>query len=199
MKLPIGGRSEGSREGRSLGWVISAALAAVLLLPGCGVVVTNVALFFALSTEEDEIQEIPVITGVYPPTGPVEGGSQVTVYGYLFKPGCEVLFDGSHATEIVVLDAGSLSCKVPPMGSNRRAAVTVRNTDGFAGTTANAYSYWWDADWLRRWTFQITGSSAGVLADYQVRIIVPYDGEMKTDFSDLRFTQLEGGTETPVP
>ncbi|MHC4779328.1 MAG: IPT/TIG domain-containing protein [Planctomycetota bacterium] len=172
---------------------------AALLLPGCGMVITNVALFFALSTEEDEIQEVPLVSGVFPHTGPVEGGTQVTLYGALFKADAVVLFDGVPATAVTVTSSETLTCTTPPMASNRSVEVAVRNTDGFTGSLSNGFSYWWDGDWPRRWTFNVTGSTTGVLTDFQVRIVVPYDGEMKTDFSDLRLTQLEGGTEVLIP
>jgi hypothetical protein len=48
---------------------------------------------------------------------------------------------------------------------------------------------WWNDDWNYRRPVQIdnTSYSSEDLTDYQILVDVTYDGDMKTDFSDLRF------------
>jgi hypothetical protein len=54
-------------------------------------------------------------------------------------------------------------------------------------------------NWLSGWSYRrpITISNIGnnnALTDYQVKIDIPYDSDMKSDFSDLRFTKSDGTT-----
>jgi len=49
-------------------------------------------------------------------------------------------------------------------------------------------SSWWNTDWKCRRPITIQENSGNNLIDYQVAINITYDSDMKTDFSDLRFT-----------
>jgi len=55
---------------------------------------------------------------------------------------------------------------------------------------------WYHPSWSRRSPVTVSGSTA-VLVNYQVKITVPYDSDMKSDFSDLRFTAGDGVTLVP--
>jgi hypothetical protein len=70
----------------------------------------------------------------------------------------------------------ALSAQLPVIGKNVGASTT-----------------WWDSDWSRRAPVVITDTSGSGLTDYQVKVVVPYDFDMKSDFSDVRF--LDGATE----
>jgi hypothetical protein len=57
---------------------------------------------------------------------------------------------------------------------------------------------WYDLSWTRRRPITIgNGFNPSVLVDYQVKINIDYDSDMKTDFSDLRFTSSDGVTLVP--
>lgn len=53
---------------------------------------------------------------------------------------------------------------------------------------------WYNSSWLKRKAITLTGGASGAIALYQVKLNVVYDSDMKSDFSDLRFTKLDGTT-----
>lgn len=55
----------------------------------------------------------PSISSVSPNTGPVNGGTQVTITGTGFRPGCVVEFGGKPAAVLSVTST-SLVCVTPP-------------------------------------------------------------------------------------
>jgi hypothetical protein len=50
-----------------------------------------------------------------------------------------------------------------------------------------ASSDWWDTSWANRAKIWIKNRTTTVLDNYQVKISIPYDNRMRTDFGDLRF------------
>ncbi|HDI12879.1 MAG TPA: DUF2341 domain-containing protein, partial [Hadesarchaea archaeon] len=56
--------------------------------------------------------------------------------------------------------------------------------------TAKADPDWWDSNWQYRRPITITGEHP---ENYQIKIVIPYDSDMKSDYSDLRFTENETG------
>ena len=82
----------------------------------------------------------PQITTVTPATGPVAGGTPVTIIGSSFAPsGVRVLFDGAEAASPMVSD-GEISCILPAHAAGA-VDVTVVNPDGVSGTLAGAFTY----------------------------------------------------------
>jgi hypothetical protein len=57
---------------------------------------------------------------------------------------------------------------------------------------------WWNMDWNYKKIITITEQSGNTLTDYQLKLVVPYDADMQSDFDDLRFTYYDGATETPI-
>jgi hypothetical protein len=57
-------------------------------------------------------------------------------------------------------------------------------------------SDWYQASWIRRKPVVINNAGAG-LNDYQVRVDVIYDDDMRPDFDDIRFTDTDGLTLLP--
>lgn len=53
---------------------------------------------------------------------------------------------------------------------------------------------WYNASWLKRKKITLTGGASGAQTDYQIKLTVAYDSDMKSDFSDLRFTKADGTT-----
>ncbi len=141
-----------------------------------------------------------VVTGVSPDSGPSAGGTHVHVYGFGFKDGIAVDFDGIPASQITRLTSSELTC-VTPAGATGPAHVSARNPGGQIGTLANAFTYtdWFGQDWPCRREISVSGSAAGDQTDYQVKVVLAYDSDMKPDFSDLRFVQEIGYVGTQVP
>lgn len=53
---------------------------------------------------------------------------------------------------------------------------------------------WYNSSWLKRKAITNTGGASGAQTDYQMKYTVTYDSDMKSDFSDLRFTKADGTT-----
>ncbi|MBI2120828.1 MAG: DUF2341 domain-containing protein, partial [Parcubacteria group bacterium] len=66
-----------------------------------------------------------------------------------------------------------------------------RNDDGAEGAPASS---WYDQNWSRRKKVRITNGTASSLTNMQVKLSVPYDADMQSDFDDLRFTDSTGTT-----
>jgi flagellin-like protein len=57
---------------------------------------------------------------------------------------------------------------------------------------------WYDSHWLKRTAVTIDNSlNPEELTCYQIQLNVPYDSDMNSDFSDLRFTTSDGQTSIP--
>ena len=81
----------------------------------------------------------PTLTGVSPSSGPVGGGTDVTLTGTNFVAGATVTVGGAAATNVVVLSATSLSARVPA-GTAGARDVRVTTTGG-AATLAGGFTY----------------------------------------------------------
>ena len=53
---------------------------------------------------------------------------------------------------------------------------------------------WYNSSWSKRKAITLTGGASGAQTDYQVKLTVTWDSDMKSDFSDLRFTKADGTT-----
>jgi hypothetical protein len=60
---------------------------------------------------------------------------------------------------------------------------------------AAASTSWWNSAWSRRAPVAITETSGFALSDYQVKVVVPYDSDMRSDFGDVRFVDSASGNE----
>lgn len=67
-----------------------------------------------------------------------------------------------------------------------------RNDDGGEGASD---AEWYDIDWLKRKPIKINNAGKPAIADYVLKVEIPYDSDMQADFDDLRFTN-EAGTTT---
>jgi len=94
----------------------------------------------------------PVVVGITPDSGSAGGHTQVRVSGQGFREDAMVLFDEVAATDVVVIDQGTLTCTAPP-GLVGGAEITVLNPDpdrrpwnygrpwGLFGRLAGQYAY----------------------------------------------------------
>lgn len=82
----------------------------------------------------------PTVSGVSPASGPLAGGTMVTISGTAFQAGATVTFGSAAATGVVVVSATQITATVP---ANPAGGVTVRvtNPDGQFGTLANGFTY----------------------------------------------------------
>ncbi len=92
--------------------------------------------FMDLST-----QQAPSVLSLTPATGPSAGGTSVTITGTLFLLAPVVRFGVTKATSVVWNSATSITCTTPAISGPGVVSVTVLNTDGQAGSIANAFTY----------------------------------------------------------
>jgi hypothetical protein len=69
-----------------------------------------------------------------------------------------------------------------------------RADDGGEGAPTNE---WFDADWTYRKRITVVNPNGSTLTNYPVRIAVPYNANMLSNFDDLRFTDSSGTTTLP--
>jgi hypothetical protein len=74
----------------------------------CGVSATLVPV------REEEVVVRPDFYAVTPDTGPVTGGTPVTIHGMGFTGGVGVTFDGVSAADVLVVDRTTITCISPP-------------------------------------------------------------------------------------
>ncbi|MCI0341860.1 MAG: IPT/TIG domain-containing protein [Planctomycetales bacterium] len=80
------------------------------------------------------------LTSVSPSSGPIAGGTLVTLAGTGFQAGATVSFGGSPATSLTVVSSTQITCVTPP-GPVGPASVTVVNPDATSATLANGFTY----------------------------------------------------------
>ena len=56
---------------------------------------------------------------------------------------------------------------------------------------------WWDSSWTRSAEVVIQENSNSTLEDFQVKVVVPYDSDMRSDFGDVRFVGDDNTTVLP--
>jgi len=93
-------------------------------------------------TYVDEVSgEPPVIADIYPASGPLEGGTPVTIRGESFDPAALVVFDNGLLQGATVLDSGEIRLTTPPRDQAGTVAITVLNPDGLGHTVAAGFTY----------------------------------------------------------
>ena len=80
------------------------------------------------------------VTGVAPASGPVAGGTALTLLGRGFVDGSAVSFGGQSATDVVVTSTTSLTCTAPA-GAAGLVDVVVRAPDGRLSRLSDGYLY----------------------------------------------------------
>lgn len=99
---------------------------------------------------------------------------------------------------------GTKTCSISDLQYNTLYTWTVIATDTKNNTNIDTYTFTTEeepvhGDWLTGWGYRkmitITETSGNTLTDYQIKLDVSYDSDMKPDFSDLRFTKDDKVTE----
>ncbi len=82
----------------------------------------------------------PTVTGVSPSSGPVAGGTAVTITGTNFVTGTTVTFGSAAATNVSMVNSTTITATTPA-GSAGAATVKVTNSSGQSGSLASAFTY----------------------------------------------------------
>jgi len=96
--------------------------------------------YFDILYADEPEPVFPVVTSVEPSSGPVVGGTAVTIKGEEFKAGAVVRFGGVPATGVVVNSSSEITCTTPAHAAGV-VAVEVMNSDCTAGSLAGAFTY----------------------------------------------------------
>jgi plastocyanin len=80
----------------------------------------------------------PMISSLFPTSGPTAGGTTVIISGSNFQSGASVLFDSTSAASVNVTSSSSISAVTPAHGPGA-VTVTVTNPDRQSATTTYTY------------------------------------------------------------
>ncbi len=80
------------------------------------------------------------VSSVSPNSGPIGGGTSVTITGTNFASGATVTFGGTAATNVAVVSGTSITARTPAHVAGA-ASVTVTNPGAQGGTLTNGYTY----------------------------------------------------------
>ncbi len=83
----------------------------------------------------------PTVTGVSPTTGPMSGGTNVTVYGSNFAPGAVVDFGTSAASSVTVVSPTELTAASPAAAAGTVNLTVTTSTGTSPVTTADQFTY----------------------------------------------------------
>ncbi len=83
---------------------------------------------------------VVTVTVITPTTGPLEGGTVVTITGTNFNPGATVKFADALGAVIAVTPT-TITAQSPVKAAAGKVTVTVTNTDTKAGTLKDAFTY----------------------------------------------------------
>lgn len=83
----------------------------------------------------------PAVSTVSPSSGPLGGGTSVTITGSNFLPGAKVAFGSKNATSVNVVNSSRIVAVAPSASAVGSVTVTVTNTDNSSGQKANAFAY----------------------------------------------------------
>jgi hypothetical protein len=82
----------------------------------------------------------PTISNVIPNSGVTSGGTSITVSGSGFQTGATLSLGGAAASNVVVVNSGSITASTPSHASGP-VNVVVTNPDGQTGTLSNGFTY----------------------------------------------------------
>jgi hypothetical protein len=82
----------------------------------------------------------PRVVLVTPSSGPIAGGTGISVSGSYFRAGATLAVGGTPVTDLVLVSPTVITGKTPA-GAAGPASVVVTNTDGQAGTLAGGFTY----------------------------------------------------------
>lgn len=83
----------------------------------------------------------PSLSSVSPNTGPVTGGTSVTLVGSGFQSGASVSFGGIAATSVKLISSTEIQA-VSPVSPAGTVTIVVTNSDALGGTLESAFTYY---------------------------------------------------------
>src|SRR5450756_1283772 len=121
-----------------------------------------------------------------------DGGSPIIRYTVTSSPDGIIAIGGASPVAVNGLTNGA-SYTFTVTATNINGASAASGASNTVVPSA-AVAPWYNTLWTERKMITVTGSTAGVQANYPVKVTVAYAAGMKADFSDLRFTDSSGTT-----
>jgi len=109
-------------------------------LSSAGAWVMQMATFSANVAPVSPPAPSPTVSRVSPRRGPTTGGTAVTITGTNFAAGAVVMFGGTAATSVALVNSTTITA-VTPAGSAGAATVTVINPGSQSGSLGSAFTY----------------------------------------------------------
>jgi IPT/TIG domain len=98
----------------------------------------------------------PSVSSISPNSGPVTGGTTVTILGSGFQSGANVTFGGISATSVKLVSSTELQA-VSPVSPAGTVSIDVTNTNSQSGTLASGFTYFHTVSLT--WTDSLSGVS----------------------------------------
>ena len=93
-------------------------------------------------SNDDLFTYAPTVSGISPSTGPLDGGTLVTITGTGFAAGAAVEFGTTMATNVTVVSASTITASSPQVMSPATVGVTVTTSSGTSATSpADVFTY----------------------------------------------------------
>ena len=83
----------------------------------------------------------PTVSSLNVTSGPLTGGTAVTLTGTGFQTGATVAFGSGSATSVAVVNSTTITCVTPSNATATTVNVTVTNTDTQSGSESNAFVF----------------------------------------------------------
>ena len=93
-----------------------------------------------LSNGYTYVNTAPTVASITPASGPIAGGTAVTITGTNFVSGATVSFGGTAATGVTVVSSTSITATAPAHAAGA-VDLVVTNPNGQNGTLSNGYTY----------------------------------------------------------
>ncbi len=140
-----------------------------------------------------------IVSGATPACGAIQGGTAVTIHGFAFEKGAVVYFGDRLAPVATVESANRIVCVSPPGAQPGEVRLEVVLPGGPSERTVFTYLSWAEPACPRRMPVPVSGIAGESVAEYTVRVVLPYREGMAPDFSGVRFSAEAGGDENAVP
>ncbi|MGA8182229.1 MAG: IPT/TIG domain-containing protein [Terriglobia bacterium] len=168
--------------------------AAPLIYSSCGTGIVS-----PLDATSSQKSSTPAMTSVVPNSGPLDGGTVVTINGSNFTSDTQaaapsVSFGGTPATNITVISSSQLKAQVPPHAAGS-VGVQVTTSGGESASLANAFTYV-TATFSLKSVSPISGPAAGGTtvtisgSDFQTGVSVTFGGLGATSVSRTNSSTL---------
>jgi hypothetical protein len=115
--------------------------------------------------------QAPTITSLTPISGPLTGGTTVTINGSRFADGATVRFGDAPGQQVVVANALRLTVRTPAVTNPGRVSVTVTNPDGQSATLPDSFTF----------------DTSGVRAISQALVVTPEESVDRTGAATVSF------------